>query len=89
VNRTRTSCKVLYYDGTGFVILQKRLDQGTFSRVNPSYEQEVMLTEAEFGLFFEGSDLNKRFIESPLERKTAQKTAFLKKRELQESLVTI
>ena len=29
VNRTRTSCKVLYYDGTGFVIIQKRLDRGT------------------------------------------------------------
>ena len=85
VNRTRTSCKVLYYDGTGFVILQKRLDKGTFSRVNPSYTNEVILTEAEFGLFFEGSDLNKRFIESPSERKIGQKTAFLKKRELQES----
>ena len=84
VNRTRTSCKVLYYDGTGFVILQKRLDQGTFSRVNPSYANEVLLTEAEFGLFFEGSDLNKRFIESPAERKTGQKRAFLKKRELKE-----
>ena len=89
VNRARTSCKVLYYDGTGFVILQKRLDQGTFSRVNPSYADEVMLTEAEFGLFFEGSDLNKRFIESPLDRKTAQKRAFLKKRELQESIASI
>ena len=85
VNRTRTSCKVLYYDGTGFVILQKRLDKGTFSRVNPSYTNEVILTEAEFGLFFEGSDLNKRFIESPSERNIVQKTAFLKKRELQES----
>lgn len=82
VNRVRTSCKVLYYDGTGFVILQKRLDKGTFSRVNPSYKDEVTLTEAEFGLFFEGSDLNKRFIESPLDRN--KKRAFLKKRELQE-----
>ena len=47
VNRTRTSCKVLYYDGTGFVILQKRLDKGTFSRVNPSYTNEVILTEVQ------------------------------------------
>jgi transposase len=53
VNRSRTSCKVLYFDGTGFVILQKRLDRGTFSRVNPSYADEVVLTEAEFGLFFQ------------------------------------
>lgn len=88
VNRNRTSCKVLYYDGTGFVILQKRLDRGTFSRVNPSYSNEVVLTEAEFGLFFEGSDLNKRFIDSPSENKK-NKSVFLKKRELQESVLTV
>jgi transposase len=85
VNRLRSSCKVLYYDGTGFVILQKRLDRGTFSRVNPSYTDEVVLTEAEFGLFFEGADLEKRFIESPLERKRT----FLKKRQLQESVHSV
>lgn len=89
VNRTRTSCKVLYYDGTGFVILQKRLDQGTFSRVNPSFPGEVALTEAEFGLFFEGANLEKRFIESPNERKISHKNAFLKKRELQEVAASI
>jgi hypothetical protein len=27
------------------------------------------LTEAEFGLFFEGADLEKRFIDSPFEKK--------------------
>lgn len=85
VNKTRSSCKVLYYDQTGFVILQKRLDRGTFSRVNPSYTGEVSLTEAEFGLFFEGADLQKRFIESPSENKKA----FLKKRELQELQASI
>ena len=92
VNRVRTSCKVLYYDGTGFVILQKRLDRGTFSRVNPSFDSEVILTEAEFGLFFEGSDLNKRFIESPLDRNKMDKNkkrAFLQKRELQEAVAQI
>jgi hypothetical protein len=31
------------------------------------YPGEVVLTEAEFGLFFEGADLEKRFIESPRE----------------------
>ena len=85
VNRTRASCKVLYYDGTGFVILQKRLDRGTFSRVNPSYVGEVSLTEAEFGLFFEGANLEKRFIESPSENKKA----FLKKKELQPLSATL
>jgi transposase len=67
VNRDRTSCKTLYYDGTGFVILSKRLERGRFSRVNPLFPGEAVLTEAEFGLFFEGANLEKRFIDSPRE----------------------
>lgn len=67
VNRDRTSCKTLYYDGTGFVILSKRLERGRFSRINPLFPGEAVLTEAEFGLFFEGANLEKRFIDSPME----------------------
>lgn len=67
INGSRTSCKCLYYDGTGFVIIAKRMERGTFSRINPLFRGEVVLTEAEFGLFFEGSNLEKRFIESPRE----------------------
>lgn len=73
VNGRRTSCKCLYYDGTGLVIISKRLEKGVFSKINPYYKGEVVLTEAEFGLFFEGANLEKRFIESPSEIK---KTAF-------------
>jgi transposase len=67
LNRSRTSCKTLYYDGTGFVILSKRLEQGRFSRVNPLFPEEAVLTQAEFALFFEGANLEKRFIDSPRE----------------------
>lgn len=74
VNRVRTSCKCLYYDGTGFVIISKRLEQGVFSRINPLYPGEVILTESEFGLFFEGADLEKRFVDSPRELKKYSKT---------------
>ena len=65
VNRRRTSCKCLYYDGTGFVLICKRLDKGRFGMFNLHYTREPVFTQAEFALFFEGADLNKRFIESP------------------------
>ncbi len=72
VNRTRTSCKCLYYDGTGFVILSKRLESGRFSKFNPYYHKDIVFTEAEFGLFFEGANLRKRFIDSPSEITSCQ-----------------
>ncbi len=75
VNSRRTSCKCLYYDGTGLVIISKRLERGVFSKINPCYPNDVVLTEAEFGLFFEGADLEKRFIDSPNEIKKHLKTA--------------
>jgi len=78
INKARTSLKCLYYDGTGLVIVAKRLERGLFSRINPYYGKEVVLTQAEFSLFFEGADLEKRFIDSPEEvvrsRKKHQKS---------------
>jgi len=65
INKNRTRVKVLYYDGTGFVIIAKRLDKGRFSKLNPYYKRDIILTQAEFSLFFEGATVNKRFIESP------------------------
>ena len=67
INSRRTSIKCLYYDGTGLVIVSKRLERGVFSRINPMYRAEIVLTAAEFALFFEGADLEKRFVESPSE----------------------
>ncbi len=69
LNRSRTTCKCLLYDGTGLVIIAKRLEKGLFVRINPYYNKEIILTQAEFSLFLEGANLNKRFIESPLEQK--------------------
>lgn len=65
INKNRSRVKVLFYDGTGFVIIAKRLDKGRFSKLNPYYRGQIILTQAEFSLFFEGAKINKRFIESP------------------------
>jgi transposase len=67
INSRRTCCKCLYYDGTGLVIVSKRLERSLFCKINPYHPGKIVLTQAEFNLFFEGSDLNKRFIESPLQ----------------------
>lgn len=69
INGKRSSIKCLYWDGTGLVLVCKRLDRGVFSRINPMFKGEIILTAAEFALFFEGADLEKRFIESPSEIK--------------------
>lgn len=64
INKARNRLKVLYYDRTGFVIIVKRLDRGRFSPFNPYYRKNLIMTQAEFALFFEGASINKRFIES-------------------------
>lgn len=69
MNSRRTSIKCLYYDGTGLVIIAKRMEKGLFSKINPYYRDEVVMTAAEFSLFFEGADFEKRFIDSPSEIK--------------------
>lgn len=69
LNARRTCCKCLYYDGTGLVIIMKRLEKGLFAKVNPFIPGDITLTQAEYALFFEGSDITKRFIESPREIK--------------------
>lgn len=82
ISRRRTSIKCLFYDGTGFVIIAKRLERGVFSRINPLLQGEIVLTAAEFALFFEGANLEKRFIESPIEIK---KSSWRKGNVLQEA----
>ena len=72
LNAKRTSCKCLYYDGTGLVIIAKRLERRLFAKINPYQKDDIVLTQAEFSLFFEGADLTKRFLDSPAEvRKTS------------------
>jgi transposase len=73
MNKKRTSVKCLFYDGTGLVLICKRLERSAFSMLNPYYPGEIELSAAEFGLFFEGANFSKRFIESPSEIKKSIK----------------
>lgn len=75
LNARRTACKCLFYDGTGLVLVCKRLEKGLFTKLNPYHRGDIILTPAEFSLFFEGADLQKRFIESPRELKTSQQNS--------------
>ena len=81
INKRRTSCKALYYDTTGLVILGKRMERDRFfSRINPRYRKELTLTESEFGLYFEGADFEKRFVDTATEvkKKRIKSLPFLK-----------
>lgn len=83
INARRSAIKCLYYDGTGLVLICKRLEKSTFSRINPMFRGEIVLTAAEFALFFEGADLRKRFIDSPSEIKKSNLKKFPVSQELQ------
>lgn len=85
INSRRTSIKCLFYDGTGFVLLCKRMERGLFSKINPMFKGEVILTAAEFALFFEGANLEKRFVDSPSEikKEVSKKSSLPMSHELQ------
>lgn len=60
INRNRTLCKVLMWDGTGLCIFMKRLERGRFAplwrRANDDGDA-VQLTASELSLFIEGCAL--------------------------------
>lgn len=65
VNARRTRCKILTWDGTGMVLISKRLTKGLlFGRPNPNYRGRLKLGAVEFGQYFEGLNLSGRILES-------------------------
>jgi transposase len=73
VNRRRTSCKVYTYDGSGDVLICKRLSQGVFCRPNPSYKRQIRISGSEFSQFFEGLNISGRILESAPNSKPSKK----------------
>ena len=68
VNRRRTLCKVLLWDGTGLCIYNKRLESGRFARLwREAGEPKLKLTASELALFLEGCELVGQHALSPPE----------------------
>ena len=77
VNRRRTTCKVLLWDGTGLCIFQKRLERGRFAKLWRRSDDVLHLTSSELSLFLEGCELVGRRVLSPQAVKpTPLKVAF-------------
>jgi transposase len=73
VNRRRTSCKVYTWDGSGEVLICKRLSRGVFCRPNPGYKKSIRMTGSEFDQFFEGLNISGRILESAPNSKPTKK----------------
>lgn len=66
VGRSRRRAKALYWDGTGLVLVQKRLETGRFAAPwARAAEGPLRWTMSELTLFFEGSELVGRIPLSP------------------------
>lgn len=57
LGKNRRRAKVLLFDGTGLVLLHKRLETGRFMRVEDLWETREM-TAAELSLILEGSSVS-------------------------------
>jgi transposase len=62
VSKTLTRAKVLYFDGTGMCLFQKRLCRGHFAA---PWEGQSELTESELQLLLEGAEMVGRVALSP------------------------
>lgn len=65
INRARNRIKCLYWDGSGLILICKRLEKYRFTRLNRLLGETIEMTSSEFSLFLEGANLSKRFVESP------------------------
>lgn len=60
VNRRRNATKLLYFDGSGLVIVHKKLTRGRFAKVwdlERRHDGRLVLSTAELALLLEGGDV--------------------------------
>ena len=58
-NKNRNRLKLLYWDGSGMVVLAKRLEQGRFTWITRPGESKVQLTADALSMILAGIDLQK------------------------------
>jgi len=56
-NRRQTLLKLIYWDGDGYAIWYKRLEQGTFRIPQANDDGRVELTSAKLAMILEGIDI--------------------------------
>ena len=60
-NRQRNKLKCLYYDGTGFWLLYKRMDKGHFKWIPGTETGTIQLTEQQFRWLLEGLRIEQKY----------------------------
>lgn len=56
-NRTRTQVKLLHFEGDGFALYQKRLEQGTYEIPPITEEKEIRISSGSLQLILQGIQL--------------------------------
>ena len=59
LGKSRKKLKAICYDGTGMVLIAKRLERGRFMSLLEMDQMEI--TEEEFQLFFKGSVIRRKY----------------------------
>lgn len=59
-NKHHNKLKCLYYDGTGFWLLYKRLESGTFKWIKSADGKSVMITEQQLKWLLEGLKMEQK-----------------------------
>ena len=67
-NRDRTKLKCLYFDGTGFWLLYKRLEKGHFKWKKDDANHSVMISEQQLGWLLDGLKIEQKSAFQPVKK---------------------